>query len=1663
MHTQSDYLVDQLAKILERNQSVVLGVELFGLQKLSGHPLVDPRIGGRSSATEAKTPRYCAPMDAQRLRNNFCRMYVEGYIRRNGRWPRLQFSEEAKRTTLYQLCSIRELKIGVDSYPLDDWDSVTFAKHLDFEYYPNFTDLMDDRSISYYRSEAAATWRREIKPRSHKRLLLEMLSRPDISIRAIIEQVRSGDIPYDWMIVCLYPKEREFKLAARMFSMMVFEMRVFFACTEANLASSVFPNLPQQTMTLTKEEIQDLFHIASSDSRSEDWQKVFLEVDLTRWNLRWHAESVNPIGRTLEDMFGLPGVYTVVHHFFECCLILVRVAECEPEGLTLTSVKEGDLAWTGHKAGFEGIWQKGWTCATYAMIDLAVSPYGHKYYVIGQADNQLVVLTVDCRGQDDRAVQIARIAKEIAESIEDECSKVGQEAKPDECIQSTTVVTYSKNVYIHGAEYMTSIKAFSRIFPHGASDFPSVGNSISSITSACITASESLKHPWKGYFLNLYHILQHLRYITRRKTLDSLRLTPLFFTRLTMHMRYFIVTIPGILGGMDAPCFTDYLYKGGSDPLGKAYSGLYLIGPYSPLIRRYLGKLHTGSMFSPTPNLEDLIIDPFSLPFSRPRTPEQSITTLSRDRIHDLTTNKVIRELTSAQVNTYEEELMTRLIAVSPLNPVLLSDIRSFSILGARDMISRMFTVTRTVQSLIQGNQEISVCGKVLATGANYFTNTILRFRSITETHYYSKRIYDDVQRLRSFWTKGKSRSIVGVSTYQPFDFIHRVSSDLTSDRGFKIWLADRPRNDVYHCQGKYQPYLGQRTREKRSDHGYRIITCSAPERAVKKLCDIATQPGVDSSFITLIEDALATRTGVNIWDILPKVGTSIGGDILHRYGSSLGYRAANTLGALTFSSHCLLGTDNAPPVSGGEVDYPIMIQECKAEMVGMISLYKSLGMPIREITLVTEDLPLDPLPSEIVTSLSGPIAHYPQLRGNTIAWADEVHLRRTHGPEESPFIGLLDLPSGSNLHPRHAVARIIHRATTTQSSALAVADRGHGAIRLSLDLLEIRGIGPNDLCSALSKEAALLAIEVLFARSYDTIRWSPTPFIISVCQGLARSVLIYLKHPMFKDDTFVVKVLGLSPLSYHTGPVLPLVRLANHLATTAHRLFWDPASSIYTRPVVIFDDDIDTASSDEIIRSIKVSFFQALLLGEITEFEGYRAIRKVLSESIIGTIDEDERLSQVYRYCITVYAWCRANNFDVLAERMSCLYEGLLIRRSYQASSEVIRYARVLNSMTKYHADPSTVNLTYPKSSDSEFQWISPMEFIGHPPREGPQMSRVTNLIFHSRRMKGRMYGRDSSAGYSYGPIAGFFKRRIVINIGTGYGSGSAVALLSGASQVFGSDLYEDLDPELLMSGYSDPPAIQYTCLSARFERIPTSSQAPGNILLPSIVPSLSRCPKDGVMYIIDIPLRGLNDIITSVRHLLLVTPLVETLIRWIGERQYTQDLLSELKSLYSECNYYVIFQDDCLEECWFHILTKTPEMKPRLIRSDSRQPSIIYTREFPYEALGGGADYIKSLLHGPYKDLSSASLQACNESWAGIMSSSVGDISHRFTYDQWTDLIHAWITNDILTSTRPSLEVEKILNQDAVEINIGDTIIPVIVTKGFKHTISRLLSRLL
>lgn len=478
--------------------------EAFGFLKLWGHPYVDPVSGCVSAKLLAQKDLHLKIGDCVKLEWSFCHIYCRGYLKQNGRWPPLTFTPrpDGHVSQLQQLYDRAQpaLAFGFTQYPASDWAWARFGEHLAFDEGEDILSLVVDKSLSYDRDHLDFTWGRHLpytppRPPTSSRVMEELITRPLIDLPEIVRRVSTRDIPHQWKVVTVCPKEREMKLEPRMFSMMVLEMRLFFVLTEHNIATGVFRNLPEQTMTLSRSELLELF-LQSTKPTPGSWVRAVLGIDFSRWNLQWRKETVHPIGQRMDQMYGRPGVFSVVHDFFRESACLLRLPDYPPDHLdqhNRLNPPEGRTLWYNHLGGFEGIAQKLWTSCTIALIHMSLWELGLSYRIIGQGDNQVCILDIYVpRDMTGSQIQdhVRQVVSDAAQAIARVSQTVGQVVKPEECIYSTCFLTYGKEMILHGAYLPSSLKYVSRMFPSTTSDAPSLYEMLSSISSSASGATE---------------------------------------------------------------------------------------------------------------------------------------------------------------------------------------------------------------------------------------------------------------------------------------------------------------------------------------------------------------------------------------------------------------------------------------------------------------------------------------------------------------------------------------------------------------------------------------------------------------------------------------------------------------------------------------------------------------------------------------------------------------------------------------------------------------------------------------------------------------------------------------------------------------------------------------------------------------------------------------------------------------------------------------------------------------------------------------------------------------------------------------------------------------------------------------------------------------------
>ncbi|QHD64771.1 RNA dependent RNA polymerase [Plasmopara viticola lesion associated mononegaambi virus 2] len=1369
-----------LYDLVERVKSLDHLVELFGCQKSCGHPIIDPRRGGLSAAAEARTPDQTKFTDAQRLRNHFCHIILTTYIEKNGRWPPLKFLRKGLKLEL--LNSRQERDISYRSYDLDDWVHVEWGKIFEMDYFPNFLELMDDKSISYYRSEKHLSWD-EGKTSSQRRLLLEVLRRQDINIKEIVERVSKRDIPFEWFIVSLYPKEREFKLDPRMFAMLVLEMRCFFTCIEANIADNVFKYMPQQTMTKTKTQIQEKFLAFTDPHKNKDHHTLFLEIDLSRWNLRWRELCAHMVGHDLNNMFGVKGTFTVTHWFFALCQIVVRVAGLRPEGIEKEFPPETSEAWRGHKGGFEGLNQKLWSALTYAMVAMALaallaSGVILSYELIGQGDNQVLRIVIP-KTDEPREVVLPRVRDIVNKALTETCASVGQEVKAEENVEGTEVVTYSKDVFASGVEYPTTLKKHSRLFPVTASDFPSTAANASAIMAGAVAGAENSRHTLCSAVVGWYHTARYLL-----ATSDGYSIHGNSGPKFSHSQIIAALILPPSIGGLIGTPIASFLYKGGSDPLGKEISSLRLLAESDNevglLAGRALRGLEERYFFDPQPNIETLIDNPYALPIDKSTSPLGQVSNLTLEAFRGKVLNKDIRPLLDRSVEVNEKKLKNDILSIRPLNPILAHDLFEASGFGTVKVMRKMFLNTRTVQAVAQWVNP-SITHNFLRADINDLMWFFSWVKGLPKLSYSKASSYTLVSSARAAW----GIHLAGVTNYQPLDCKH--SAGTVRHRSSIKWSAHAGQNLLY-VRGTLSGYLGTATREKRSEHGYKIVDAGAPSRAIMKLQTIRSQANGNVHLNELLDRIGLTRTNCKLsWitDVLSKV---IGGSIAHKFASVVRNMAASYVGPLNFVTHIRLDTDSLGKVSGGSDNYSIMTQEHMVLCLAQAKLlYMHKDATCGELIVDTDNM--IPIPDDAL-SATEPQFETASLPRTKLLYTPDLILQRTFDNT------VRSVPKGSMANPlqydtlemiEHGFTGFFVEMLRNQNGAKLLADtRGLAALpaRLQIDIAEANAMGVSRLSRIMAKSIWISNLRDTFRTIHlHPERWDEALFMSHNIATCVRSCSNYLRHPLCWSHPDFEQIRG-SGLRYSSNfsvqkRMEALVR--RHLVNIYRHLdhkFW-------TQDIPVFAGD----NSMSLVEGLSVAAIKCVYPLYLTGHPRAREFSSLLASytrvSSTRAVSPEQQL-EVLRVRLTKLAHIYGKLGDgMLSANMIQLSHLKGLRVFNDDARAVMRYARNLSIV----------------DGEVRPRRIKP---LGVPPLMAADAclsclpSPMTKHEAIWKKNERRPHGGISAAGYTWLPLLATI--RVVKNVFiVGSGNGGLADLLLSAfdCSVTGMDLESDMPRE--------------------------------------------------------------------------------------------------------------------------------------------------------------------------------------------------------------------------------------------------------------------------
>jgi hypothetical protein len=503
----------------------------------------------------------------------------------------------------------------------------------------------------------------------------------------------------------------------------------------------------------------------------------------------------------------------------------------------------------------------------------------------------------------------------------------------------------------------------------------------------------------------------------------------------------------------------------------------------------------------------------------------------------------------------------------------------------------------------------------------------------------------------------------------------------------------------------------------------------------------------------------------------------------------------------------------------------------------------------------------------------------------------------------------------------------------------------------------------------------------------------------------------------------------------------------------------------LYSSAEVLYLDDPRDSASKVVIRRTRMLMFKALMSGEVDASYIYRLARDRIPSALRACHSEEQILPQLHRFLITVHSEAMEAGWYSLARDLKNLYTGKKVLLVRFAASLHVRSARSIGSEIQRSAGALSVVTARIRTATM----IPPVGVYAeglncmYGSRVSASCQKKNYIQFTLARMKGRVNGGDSAAGYSYMPIARMFEGRHVMILGCGYGSGAAVALVSGAIQVSGLDLWDDIQVANSLREDLVPPAVKIVSMESKFVRVGVDPKHRGDATKADIVDLLLPYFGQGTVVVVDIPLRRESDLPNVIANIAELGPAVRTAVRFVGLCEELDVVYLSLLLCYPDCMVIPVCIAAGSAEVWliFTISRPMPSVgvmleKPGTWEDHSPGPVDL-------SILGGGREYLESAIYGPYAGLALADLESGVVEFSELLVESIGDLDHRFTYNQFTEVLHAYCCAAVLGSDAPGALVERSIKEGSITIVLRGKYKSIIVTDSlrrlFTHTVSRLL----
>lgn len=811
--------IQWLIRPIGSDVEVHLRLKLSGLWKIFGHPIIGMEEsittwinkGTRLKLDKEKMGKMCSNM----FKLILCRRFFE----ERHKWPTLILGEATAHHVRENYKRDTWGESTQHPWRAKDFEGVKFTHTFEFDFYVDPSDLLSDKSIIPSRDHWVYEYDNQVHrtlygffprrpPFLSKSVIISYLSQEEVNVSDIIQMINQGLTPREWKVIVAVAKEREHKRDnARFYAKMVPEMRLYQIATEGNIADTIFKYIREQSMTMGEEQLlRTITRMTSPHTDPTKSRYKFVVIDFSSWCTNFRHEFSQAVFKDLDDLFGFDLVYTYTHLFHLVSILPFQDRFNPPKQTPHGDPTPGKRCIYGPEAWQEGLRQKGWTLITILLIQCAAEACGTTASLLGQGDNQVVLLKIpptDALTRDG-LTEITYVNK-FVEVLTNYANMAGIPIKPLETWQSRNLFEYSRKYHCKGAQISCALKKISRLASEANQVIPTLNGDISGLYSTGASAASEDVVPTHAYITTLVEAMHLIK-----RSMPWLRSQPVADSVV-------LATNKRSLGGLPVTSYPNFCMRAVQDGLTTAlhWTRSLLTNVHTRDSTRRLIKIIKKNRTE----YETLIKDTTSLPLRSPLQSEHYLRDMIKQRLPNIIKNKSVKNLFEFNAEQERTRLIEDLMRVQPFNPRIANKLYTLSNFRLQEKYISRFSGARSIQqaTISAWNNEKEVINSV--KDVEEATSTDFQHRRCDTTLDSlllpaDKCITDIAQNLRDEMWGVNLEGITMASQQEQTRLVRWEDVPHAWTPRTILIIVDESVNDRCHVtRGKHTPYYGSATK----------------------------------------------------------------------------------------------------------------------------------------------------------------------------------------------------------------------------------------------------------------------------------------------------------------------------------------------------------------------------------------------------------------------------------------------------------------------------------------------------------------------------------------------------------------------------------------------------------------------------------------------------------------------------------------------------------------------------------------------------------------------------------------------------------------------------------------------------------------------------------